>query len=238
MQPGGHMLRTLLFAGTAALMATLGTAATAAAHAHHHFHYAYLNSDGLLVQTNADNDDVVSVAEPVTYAPVQTVTTYQPAYVPVSDTIVTPYGYMPYNQNGYYQGYAYNTQYAYNPYYMAAAYGNQDPLSAAVVGTVLNAVASGGHVSGSQLIQSLIGGFLAAQSQQQYQQYYQPQYAQPQYYPQAVYYPQQTSVTYPIYTQVQQVVPVSPQFVPVIIRHREHDGDGDHGHHGDHGGNG
>lgn len=151
--------------------------------------YAYLNDSGMLVdsQGEMDNeDDVVSVAEPAAH------------YVARTDTIVTPYGYRPYYQNGYYQGYDYNPQYAYNPYYAAAAYSPVDPVSTAVISTVLN-VAQGGRVDGRELVQALIGGLVASQLQQQYPaqygdypgypsqyaqpQYYPPQYAQPQYYP-------------------------------------------------------
>jgi len=243
------MLRTLLLASAAALFAVTSTTAIASAK-HHHFQNAYVTDNGMLVGSSDNNDendendeDVVSVAEPVSYATVQSVpsyqTVYQTTYVPVNDTIVTPYGYTPVYNNGYYQGYGYNPQYAtYNPYYMGAAYGNGDPLSAAVVNTVLSAAVSGGRVDGRQVLQSLLGAFVASQAQQQYQQQYQqyPQYSQPVYYPEQQRFVQVQSV------QVQSVIPM--QVVPVYhVRHgEEHRGDhgdhggGDHGNHGDHDG--
>lgn len=236
------MLRTTLLASMAAVLATLSTSAMASAHEHHRFYQnAYASDNGLIVDGNeSENDDeddadVVSVAEPVYYAPVQTsYVATQTTYVPANDTIVTPYGYNPVYNNGYYQGYGYNPQYAYNPYYAGAAYGQGDPVSAAVVNTVLSAATNNGHVDGRTLIQSLVGGYLAAQAQQQYQQQYQqPVYQQPVY-PQAVY--QQ------MYQQAQPVYYPQPQYAPVYyVRHGhrgEERGDREHGgDHGDHGGN-
>ncbi len=230
------MLRTLLLASAAALLATTSTATIVSAREHHHFQTAYVTDNGMLVgasdYSDETDEDVVSVAEPVSYAPAQVVTLYQTAYqttyIPVNDTIVTPYGYTPYDSNGYYQGYAYDPRYAaYNPYYMGAAYGNGDPLSAAVVNTVLSAAVSGNRVDGRQVIQSLLNAFVATQAQQQYQQQYQ-QY--PQYSQQPAYFVQQQQ---PQYVPVQSVLPV--QLVPVYqLRH----GDGEHrgGDHGDHNG--
>jgi len=226
------MLRTILLASTAAVLATFSTTAMVSAHEHRYFQNAYVSDNGMLVVTgnnDEDDEDLASVAEPVIYAPAQSAVMYQTAYVPVNDTIVTPYGYTPYYSNGYYQGYAYSPGYAYNPYYMGAAYGNGDPVSAAVVNTVLGVVANDEHVGSGQMLQSLVGAFLAAQAQQQYQQYPQyPQYQQPSYYPQQapVYYPQQYVPQY--------APPV--QYVPVYVPRgdREH-GDGEHGR-GDHGG--
>jgi hypothetical protein len=255
------MLRTTLLASMAAVLATLSTSAIASAHEHHRYHHqAYASDNGLIVDGNQDDNDendadVVSVAEPVYYAPVQTsYVATQTAYVPANDTIVTPYGYNPVYNNGYYQGYGYNPQYAYNPYYAGAAYGQGDPVSSAVVNTVLAAASNGGHVDGQTLIQSLVGGYLAAQAQQQYQQQYQqPVYQQPVY-QQPVYqqvYQQQQPVYYPQPARVirvyqQHVAPV--QYAPAYyVRghrgeergNREH-GDGEHGggDHGDHGDNG
>ncbi len=244
------MLRTLLLASAAGLFGVTGTTTLALAHKHHHFQSVYMSDNGMLVGANNENDendaDVVSVAEPVTYATLgngavyQTAAyqpAYQTAYVPANDTIVTPYGYTPYYNNGYYQGYAYDPRYAaYNPYYMGAAYGNGDPVSAAVVNTVLSAAVSGGRVDGRQVIQSLLGALVASQMQQQYQPQYQ-QYQQYAQYSQPVYYQQQQQFVQvqQVPVQVQSVVPV--QVVPVFhVRHGDGERHGEHGDHGDHGG--
>lgn len=199
----------------AALAATLTAAQIAPAVAHGHGgDYGYLNYSGMLVDDEGEmdnEDDVVSVAEPAAhYEVVQT------------DSIVTPYGYTPYYQSGYYQGYGYNPQYAYNPYYAAAEYSPVDPVSAAVVSTVLN-VAQGGRGDERDLIQALIGGLVASQLQQQYPpDYYPPQYTQPQYYTTQYYTPEYYAPQY-----------YQPQYVPRDDEHRgwrhhEH-GDDDHG---------
>ena len=246
------MKRTLLLSGAAALVALFGVPATASAHGHHHY-AKYVNYNGVLVDANdqgddENDDDVVSVAEPAYYAPVQSsyYTAMPTQYVPVNDTIVTPYGYTPQYNNGYYQGYAYNPVYSNNPYYAGATYGG-DPVAATVVNTLVSAAANGGHVDSSTIVQSLLTGLVASQMQQQQpyygqpQPYYQPQYVQ-QYQPVQVYQQPQ-----PVY--VQQVI--QRQYVPQavivpqqVIRVRgdgerhgdrgEHRGDG--GGHGDHGG--
>ncbi len=242
------MIRRLLLASAAGLFGVAGTTTLGFAHSHHYFQPAYFSDNGMLVGAGDENDendaDVVAVAEPVSYATVENRTVYQtgayPAvyqtsYVAPNDTIVTPYGYTPYYNNGYYQGYAYDPRYtAYNPYYVGAAYGNADPVSAAVVNTVLSAAVSGGHVDGRQLIQSVLGAFMASQMQQQYRQQYQQQYPQ---YSQPVYdQPQQFVQVQQVPVQVQSVVPV--QLVPIFnVRHGDREHQGEHGDHGDHGGN-
>lgn len=151
----------LTAAAITAALACLQMTPAVAHDSHDYGNYAYTDDSGMLVDTQGDeqnNDDV--------------------------DTIVTPYGYTPYDRNGYYQGYGYNPQYAYNPYYAAAAYSHADPVSAAVVSTVLTA-AQGGRVEGRDLIGALVGGILQSQMQDQYRdypaQYAQPVYYQPQY---------------------------------------------------------
>ncbi|GAC1358540.1 MAG: hypothetical protein NVSMB31_18960 [Vulcanimicrobiaceae bacterium] len=187
------MLKTTLLAGLAAILAALSTSSMAVAHEHHHFHFADVSDPGLLIGNNDDNqdedendDDVVSVAEPVGYyTPIQgNFVAYQPQIVPVNDSVVTPYGYRPVYNNGYYQGYAYNQGYGSNPYYAGAAYGNGDPVTAAVVNTVISAAGSNGHLNGRDIIQTLVGSYLAGQAQRQFQPQYQPQYQQ---YPQPIY---------------------------------------------------
>lgn len=179
--------------------------------------------DGLVIAGDDDSDfgnavDVVAVAEP---SPQYVVTT--------NDTIVTPYGYRPYYANGYYQGYAYNPEYSYNPYYVAAAYSPVDPMSAAVVNTVMSAV-QGNHIESRDLIGLLLAGLLASQGGSQdgsgYNgpQYGQPQYVQPQYV--------QTQYIQSQYVPVQ-YVPV--QYLPVrYVRVKWH---GKHGDHDDQGEN-
>ncbi|GAC1655938.1 MAG: hypothetical protein NVS9B12_07300 [Vulcanimicrobiaceae bacterium] len=207
------MLRPTLIATAAALLGLLCIPGIATARGHSHHHFAFGNDNGLLVDNQTQNfdneneDDVASVGEPVT-ARYSRLAGYRQQYVPVNDTIVTPYGYAPQYNNGYYQGYGYNPQYGVNPYYAGAAYGNGDPVSTAVITTVLNAASSGGHVSGRQLVQLLVGGYLAAQTQQQYAQYPQ-QYGQyPQQYGQ---YPQQYG-QYP-----QQYGQYPQQYAPVYV---------------------
>lgn len=252
------MLRSTLLASMAVVLAALGTSTIASAREHHKFHTALITANGTIVDANENDnddendDDVVSVAEPVYYAPVQqqSYVMQTASYVPVNDTIVTPYGYTPVYNNGYYQGYGYNPQYAYNPYYASAAYAPADPVSSAVVNTVVAAAANGGHVSGQTLIQSLVGGLLAAQAQQQYQQQYGQVYGQPVYQQQYVQQPvyQQQYVQQPVYYPqaarvIQQVMP--GVVTPVYVRHDNgehrgwykqergeghgHGGDGDHG---------
>lgn len=209
------MLRTTLGLSFAALLATVSTAAMASANENRYFHHAYVGDTGLLVDASENNDendgDVVSIAEPV-YAAVPERVSYATQYVPVNDTIATPYGYNPYYNNGYYQGYGYNPQYAYNPYYLGATYGGADPVSAAVVNTVVTAALNGGHVNGRDVVQSLVGGILAGQAQEQYQQQYQQQEQYPQQYQQ-----------YPVYRQQYPVYPVyQPRY-----NGRHNDGQGD-----------
>ena len=183
------MLRTTILATVAAVFALLAVPAAAPAHEQHH-RLAYANDNGLLVDNqneDENDDDVVSVGEPVAYVQVQPGSAYRAQYVPVSDTIVTPYGYSPQSSNGYYQGYGYNPQYANNPYYAGAAYGGRDPVSAAVINAVVNAAANGGHLNAGDILQSLAGGVLNGQGQQPY----------PQQYPQNGVYGQQYA---PVYT--------------------------------------
>lgn len=255
------MLNKTMIAMAAAAVAMLGAPAIASAHGHHYGHYRQIADNGLLVGStygdegntygndNENDEDVVSVAEPV-YA-----TQYVPVtrYVPVSDQIVTPYGYAPQYNNGYYQGYGYNPQYANNPYYAGAAYGGGDPVSTAVISTVIAAAANGGHLDGQNLLGSLLGGIIASQTQPQYQNYpqqYNPYPQQYQNYPQQ-YYPQQQYPPQQYYPQAQvQRVYVRPQrvyyarpqqyiqqYAPVIYRHDGERDREDHGNQGDQGNN-
>jgi len=226
-------MKTVLLSGLAALVALFGVPAVASAHGHH-AQFGYANYNGVLVDNQGDDendDDVVSVGEPNYYAPVESsYVAAQTQYVPVNDTIVTPYGYTPQYDDGYYQGYAYNPAYTNNPYYAGATYGG-DPVASAVVGTLVNAAVSGGHVNSQNVIQSLLTGLIASQMQRSQPQYgyWQPQYGQPHGQPQ---YNQQYQ-TVPVYQQPQPVyVPqVIQQYVPAVRGDGEHGGDG-----GDNGG--
>ncbi len=232
------MLRTTLVAGLAAVFAIFGTAATASANGHHH--HSYVSDNGLLVDSNGQNDvednnglivdennqgddeendnDVSSVSEPVSYVPVtQSYLVQRTQYVPVADTVVTPYGYTPVYNNGYYQGYGYDPRYNQNPYYAGAAYGNGDPVTAAVVNTVVNAASNGRHLNSGNVVQTLLGAYLASQAQQQYQQ-------------------QAQNAQYPVYAQQYQRYPVQrmiQQVVPVQVLHRHGDDQGENEHEND-----
>jgi len=223
------MIRTILVGGMAALFAIFGSGATASANGNHH-PYSYVNDNGLLVDTDGqdvqdtndlivdennqgddeDNDgDVSSVAEPFSYVPVQQSAFTQ--YVPVADTVVTPYGYAPVYNNGYYQGYGYDPRYNQNPYYAGAAYGNGDPVTAAVVNMVVRAAANG-RLNSRNVVQSLLGAYLASQAQQQYENGQYPVYAQ-QY---------QRYQGYPAQRVIQQIIPNQ-----VLQRHGDDQGEND-----------
>ncbi|MFN2529227.1 MAG: hypothetical protein ABR584_10995 [Candidatus Baltobacteraceae bacterium] len=203
-------MKTVLLSGVAALVALFGVPAAASAHGHHHQN-EYVHYNGALVDNEGDDendDDVVSVAEPLYYAPVQSdYVVAQTQYVPVNDTIITPYGYRPQDDNGYYQGYGYNPAYTNNPYYAGATYGG-DPVASAVVGTLVNAAVSGGHVNSQSVIQSLLTGLIASQMQRA-----QPQYGYGQ--PQPYYQPQQYVQQYEPAQVYQQVI--QRQLVPVAV---------------------
>jgi len=210
------MLRKILLAGIAVTLAVSNVRPDASAQ--------YLVAAPAMVVPVVPADDVVAVAEPVYYAPARVQTTYvayRPTYVTtVSDAIVTPYGYTPVVSNGYYQGYGYAPQYAFNPYYAGAAYGNGiDPLAASVVSAVAYTARNGGDTDAAGVVSSLISGFLASSAGPNY-----PACAPGYVVPQGVY-------VQPV--QPQYVVPVAPAYV-----YWRGDGEGDQGEdgwHHDHG---